>query len=354
MRNRSVWAVKRTALLVAGLSLAVSPASASLILFETYVGAYDLSSDGCGSTTQACTLRVNAPVGGASVAGAFLYTSTFAPIGVPVGSTFLGGTFAGSNVNYTNIGVNASNSNLSTGRADVTNIVQAKIGGAGGLFNFSVTEALNNSNGINIQNGEALVVIFKLPTGATTTIGILDGATSSSGDTATMTFANPLDPTAIGFVAEMRIGDGHSFDGTDPNNPTNSNQVSQITANGGILTKVAGHCDDAKDASCDNGNLITVGGDNDPFTPLNPTVGQDHERYNLAPFITQGDTTITVKTGNNSGDDIIFLETFKVTGNGVISDGVVPEPSSLALVGSTVAAMVFVRRRRLGRRPMGL
>ena len=58
-----ICAVKGTAMLVAGLSLRVSPASPSLVLFKSYVGAYDLSSDGCGSTTQACMLSQRSSCG---------------------------------------------------------------------------------------------------------------------------------------------------------------------------------------------------------------------------------------------------------------------------------------------------
>lgn len=130
------------------------------------------------------------------------------------------------------------------------------------MFSFGVNETLN-AQGVDIQNGEALVVVFMLPSGATTTIGILDGVSSASGDAASIAFANPLDTSASGFAAEMRIGVGHSFDGADQNNPNSANQISQITVNGSTsLTNAAGHCDDTRDSACTNGNLITMGGDN--------------------------------------------------------------------------------------------
>ena len=45
----------------------------------------------------------------------------------------------------------------------------------------------------------------------------------------------------------------------------------------------------------ENGSLITVGGFDDPFSTLLPSLrSDDHERYNLVPYITNGETTIGV------------------------------------------------------------
>jgi len=335
MRTRVLFSL----LLLVGL-LIPSSAAASLTTFATFVGSDGVSTDGCGSTSSGCTLTASVPAG-STVLAAYLYTS-LSSTGTP------GGTLSGSPVSYTALGVN--NGFLQAWRADVTATVAAVVGSGGAApFNFAVTETASGS-----QDGEALVVVYSNPSLPTQTVGILDGFSASTGDSASINFATPLDPTAPGFLAEMRIGDGFSFDGPDPLAPFSTQQTSVINVNGQLLTNVAGHCDDAKDATCANGNLITVGGWNDPLAPLNPTVGQDHERYNLTPLITPGDMSIGITTRNASGDDNIFLEVFLVTGAGGVNapppvpgpQSPVPEPTTLSLLGiGVVGAWRRLRRK---------
>ena len=241
-----------------GMALA-GPASASLSVLNCFTGQVDVSTDGCGSTTEACTLTVNAPIG-AVVQAAYLYTAThFGVLPSTLGGSFNGNAIAG----YTNLGSTGGGAALEAGRLDVTAAVAGVInGGAGGAYNFNYTESSAN------QSGGALVVVYSAASLATTTIGILDGVSATTGDSTFINFVNPLAPSAPGFRAEMRLGINHSFDGVDPQNPTGTGQVSQVTVNGSPLTNVAGHCDDAIDAGCDHGNLITVGDDADPGQSL--------------------------------------------------------------------------------------
>jgi len=311
--------------LLAVLALMPARAEASLSVFQTYVGSYGVSTDGFGSTAQSGSISAEIPAG-ATVVAAYLYTSTFG------GSAGAGGTLNGNAVNYnTALGVAATCCTLEARRADVTSIVQAAYDGLGGVYNFSVTETSAN------QDGEALVVIYSQAALPTTTIGILDGNTAASGDDTAINFSDALDPTDAGFFAEMRLGIGFSC----------CDQRSTVVVNGTTITQNAGNNDDSVNG-VSNGNLITVGGFDDPFSALMPAYGDDHERYNLVPEIALGDTSIHIHTQNPSNDDNIFLAVFRVLGEGGVNapppDANVPEPASMTLLGLGLGAAALRRR----------
>ena len=254
----------RMMLAAAAATLAMSGAQAALTSFQQFNGTVGLSSDGWGSTSQAGQIQATVPAG-ATVVAAYLYASTY----LNGSLTGVGGTLAGVAVGpFTNLGVNAASCcALAAGRTNVTSIIKPLIdGGPGGTYDFNVTETSSR------QDGYALVVIYSLPSLPVATIGILDGFASVTGDTTSIAFANALDPTAAGFFAEMRLGIGFSFDGTPCG--TSSSQTSQVRVNGTTITNNAGCNDDSADASSANGNLITVGGDNDAFSPNLPTIAR--------------------------------------------------------------------------------
>jgi PEP-CTERM motif-containing protein len=321
-----------------------NPASAALTLFNSFTGNEGVSTDGCGSTDSTCTLQTLIPTG-STIQAAYLYSSTysFSTPTDPNGTTLSLGANSVT-PNFTPLGVNTSACCLlQAWRADVTSFVQANTT-LGALTTWTANEGAKTA----VIDGEALVIVFSNPLRPTQTVFILDGFAVTAGDSAKVV-TNPL---PVGFTAQMLIGDGFSFDGSDPNAPTDTEQVSTIKVNGQTLTAVAGHCDDAQDVDCTDGNLITMGGTNagpktDPFTPFpNPGVGSDHESYNLGNILNVGDTTIDLTTFNTSNDDNIFLEVFDISGTAQINPEV-PEPASLVLLGAGLVGLgVYFRRGR--------
>jgi hypothetical protein len=315
---------------ILGASLIAGNANAADTLFEQYVGNYGVATSGWGSITQSGTISTTVPIG-STVVAAYLYSSTF-------NSSTPGGTLGGTAVNYNvALGVNPTACcSLQAYQANVTSIVAPIInGGPGGTYNFSITET--NSN----QDGEALVVVYTNPANPVQTVAILHGFASAAGDTATINFATPLNPSDPGFFAHMAIGDGFSC----------CNQKSEISVNGLLMTTAAGNNDDSADAFISDGNLITVGNINGPFTGGTPGLPQtnylnDHEAYDLAPFITNGDTSISITTANASLNDNIFLIVFNTSGEANVVTPGIPEPSTWAMMILGFAGVGFMAYRR--------
>ncbi|CAN5460811.1 hypothetical protein BH10ACI4_BH10ACI4_04960 [soil metagenome] len=318
-------------ILAAVLTLSLAPLShASLIPFQSFIGSYGVSTDGFGSLTNNGTITANVPVG-ATVTAAYLYSAYYG------GSLTPNVSLNGSSANFTSNTLNPGNG-LGAARADVTSLVASVVnGGGGGTYAFNVSEI----NGGNID-GEGLVVVYSLNGLPTSTIAILDGFSASTGDSTAVNFSQALDPTSIGFHADLMLGDSFSCCG----------QASTIKVNGTQITSNAGNNDDSKDPSLGNGNLITVGGWNDPYSILNPSYDNDHERYSLIPEILAGDTSIHINTLNPSGDDNIFLAVLNVSGEAAINapppnTSPVPEPGTILQLGTGLLSLGAFQARKL-------
>lgn len=307
-------------------------ADASLTSLNTWIGNVGYSSDGFGSTSQAGEISAYVPAG-STVLVAYLYTATF-----DNPSISFSGSLAGVAVTYDNIGVNAGTCcDLSAGRVDVTNILAPIINvGSGGQYDFAITE--DDAS----QDGEALVVVYENLGIPESTFAILDGFASVTGDTTSLNFSEALDPSSPSFYAEMFLG--ISFSCCD-------DQKSVVSVNSILATENAGNNDDGL-GGVSEGQLITVGGFNDPFSPLLPSYVDDHEKYNLKQFISSGDKSISIKTANASQDDNIFLAGFYAKGRAGLNTSLptppstVPEPSILFLIASGLAGFSFSHRHK--------
>lgn len=318
----------RKLILGAVLLSAAGPAMAGLDPFKTFVGNYGLSTDGGGSNGGDYTVSAFVPLGGV-VTAAYLYQATNNSGSVEAI------TLNGSAVAFgPRVGNGTACCSLASARADVTSLIGGIVnGGAGGTYNFTIGEG-----NTGVTDGTALVVVYSLASLAESTVAILDGWASVTGDTTFINFAEGLNPAAPGFTADVRLGIGFSC----------CSQRSTINVNGDLMTENAGNFDDG--AAQSNGSLITVGGNDDPFSGALPSYADDHERYNLTDFITAGDTQIRLDTFNSSRDDNIFLLAGLFSGRAGINEPPpgVPEPATwLMLISGFALAGAAIRRRKV-------
>ena len=297
--------------LVLGL-LSAPNVLASLSEVGTWNGKVGYSSDGFGSLSQSGTISASVPAG-STVLAAYLYTATYSS--APENST--DGTMLNGVVVTFNIWVNnPSYPTVSMRRADVTAIVKPVIdAGAGGVYDFTVDEVTSR------QDGEALVVVYQNAALNDATFSLVEGFSDVSGDNFAINFAEPIDTTDPNFFAEMFLGISYSC----------CNQVSTVAVNGTTITENAGNNDDG-DAVAD-GALITVGGFDDPFSPFLPSYEEDHERYDISSYITNGDQTVDVFTANPSVNDNILIAGFYVNGLAGVNEPPPPpnEPPETAI-----------------------
>ncbi len=291
-------------------AVAVLPASATLTLLQpdisvpaTFVGRGGVSTDGLGQLEPGGTIQAEVPAG-STVEQAYLYGTYY--VDAPAGADLVV-TVDTTDVALTLLGPDPTNY-LATARADVTDLVAAKVGSGGGITDFTINSDPSALDGV------ALVVIYSNPGLPFTTVAVADGESTQSGDSFSFDFATPLEPDRPGFTATLALGSGYSYQNGLAGSVCGGEQYSIVTVNGDPLTSCAGNFDDGDAA---DGALITVGGVGDstdnPADPLATDSGTDDELYNLVPFLTEGDTEIEFTTSNPSGDDNLFLAVLQIS-----------------------------------------
>ena len=336
--------------LLTATGLLSGAASASLNSAGTFNGHVGLSVDGIGSnSTPVGLVQAEIPIT-ATILRAYLYSA-----GVPIfpglypnspntlaDYNTAGISLAGNAItNFdTLVGATSPRADIvawHTGRADVTTLVQSlrALQPATSSFNWAVTEGDLRNRSID---GEVLVIVYSDASKPLGSVALLDGGQDTAGETTRVTLGAPLtDPGAPGFAAELGFGISFSCCG---------DQKSSVSVNGSSLTDNAGNFDDGLLLS--DGALITVGGLGD--TPANlQSYANDHELYDLRPFLHTGDTSFTIDTLNASGDDNIFFASLYLTGEIKDVTPNVPEPGSFSILLAGLAALGAMARRSSGR-----
>lgn len=299
-------AVPGTRSLVSSASSNSSLLPGSIAPIVTETGLISLSIDGLGTVSSGGTIQVDKPAG-ATVRGAYLAAAStgFQSHTIPNGAI----TLAGTGVSWATVVDSTIQSKNHW--ADVTSIVAPIVNAApSGVLDLTVTETSTV-----LIDGSILAVIFDDPNQTTVnTAVLLFGAQNISGDTFNVAFGSPLDLTDPTLSISLSLGISFGFQ-----SEFTTNQVNFIDVNGFRMTSSAGGPDDSQSPP-NNGSLLTVGGIGDdtsnplPFAaPSGPNAARtDDELYNILPFVSSGDSTLTVTTLNPSNDDNIFFAALNV------------------------------------------
>jgi hypothetical protein len=309
--------VRAAACSIVALAVCASGAYASLDVFYSDVGNIRLSVDAIGSNGVSGTIQVAKPAG-ATVKRAFMFAAStgFTSFTPPDDEVSIDGTaVTWDPVHTMSNGISSTNV-----AADVTGIVKDKLDiSDAGRVDFAIAE-----KDTGYMDGEILAVEFSDAAAPQSTVALMYGAQSTTGDHFALGLASPLKPSNT-----LTMGLGISF-GYQP-----IGQFSQVDVNGTRISTSAGGQDDGVGV---NGALITAGGLDDlPDNPADPlatdeTCGNaprcDDELYDLKPFVASDAASIGIDTLNPSRDDNIFFAAFTLAGvTAGVGQGVVLSPA---------------------------
>ncbi len=318
-------------------------ASATLTSAGTWTGNVGLSVDAIGSNnTPVGDIQASIPAG-STILKAYLYSA-----GTPTAARYplsprtladyngAGITLAGNPItNFdTLVGAVSTRADIvswATARADVTPLVTSLVGSGGPNFSWSVGEGAARNLGID---GEVLAIVYSNPAAPLGSVALLNGGQNTGGETSTVNLGAALtDPSAPGFAAQLGLAISFSCCG----------QQSTVRVNGTTATDAAGNFDDGLQLA--DGSLITVGGLGD--TPANnQNYTNDHELYDLRPFLHTGDMSFSIFTQNPTDDDNIFFASLYLTGEITDVTPGVPEPETYALMLAGLGVIGALGRRR--------
>ncbi|UCH83712.1 MAG: hypothetical protein JSW50_14880 [Candidatus Latescibacterota bacterium] len=309
-------------------ALRVLTVSRSLGLVYSDSGRLSLSVDAMGTNLGFGTVEVEKPEYG-TVTKAFLVAAATGYVGHTIQDGEI--TINGHRIVWDQSIHNTIGSDNAV--ADVTRFVKTKIDAAPpGRVIIDIAEDHSD-----LIDGIILAVVFDDPNQSPdNAVALYFGAHSTAGDSLVIDLPNPVpeNPMDVKYLFSIGISFGLQTEGS-------KDQYSVIEVNGKRLTTSAGGPDDG---SPKPGALITVGGLGD--SPSNPedayalprNLLSDDEYYDLAPFLTPGDSQIRVKTSSAARDENIFFAGFYSTRSKTTPLAQAPTGPALAGAGAVALA----------------
>ena len=318
----SVVSVSAPASAAVTLPATTSWTNAGLQQMALLTGRLKTSIDGFGSTTGSGQIQVEKPTANAKVVAAFVTlvgTTGTSNLATP-SDVLLGGQA----ISFSHVATVTQNTAFRNFFADVTTLVKPTVDAAGaGILDLAVDEGAGQSS----YDGLSLIVVFDDPNTVWSSVLVAFGASKSAGDSFSLAFPALNANELAGH--RLSVGIGFGFQGN--NNSGQASTIDITTSSLASASRIAEYAGSFDDGAAANGALITVGGIGD--SNANPIIGApfthpaDDELYNLSGLLNVGDTELTIKTRNASGDDNLFQAVFFINRVSITGATVTWDPS---------------------------